>query len=222
MLINYRLSNTPTPHESQPFESHRSSTKAAAMFDLYGRDDEFEDAESSLEAMLFSLPSQSEFDSFLPISSQSSSDNLVLSREVSIESRLSSLTNPSSRAFRIPAKAKGMMDSWIEANADDPYLKQGDAEALAHLTSLNPAQVRTYVGNARLRKPSAGECFQGLEMNYSLHRCSHHSTFSSELYAITPQLQLTRIPCATQRTKAVSGINDNIHIIIHNTPSRDM
>jgi hypothetical protein len=130
------------------------------MFDLYGGDDEIEDVESSVDAMLFSLPVQSEFDSFLPMSSQSSSDNLVLSREVSIESRLSNLANVSSRAFRIPAKAKAMMDSWIEANVDDPYLKQGDAEALAHLTSLTPAQVKTYVANARLRKPSAGEYFQ--------------------------------------------------------------
>jgi hypothetical protein len=104
--------------------------------------------------MLFSLPGPSEFGSFLPVSSQSSSDNLVLSREVSIESRLSSVTSLSSKAFRVPPKAKAMMDSWVEANVDDPYLKQGDAEALAHLTGLNPAQVKTYIANARMRRPN--------------------------------------------------------------------
>jgi hypothetical protein len=49
------------------------------------------------------------------------------------------------------------MDSWVEANIDDPYLKHGDAEALAHLTNLNPAQVKTYLANARLRRPSASK-----------------------------------------------------------------
>jgi hypothetical protein len=159
MLIKCdRLSTTPTPRESQPFENHRSSTEANAIFDLYGRDDELEDAESgAIDSMLSSLPEPFEFGSMLPFSSQSSSDDLFLSREVSIESRLSSMTSLSSKGFRIPPKAKAMLDSWVGANIEDPYLKQGDAEALAHLTSLTPAQVKTYISNARLRKPSTSK-----------------------------------------------------------------
>ena len=48
--------------------------------------------------------------------------------------------------------ARKLMDTWLEVHLDDPYLKEGDAEALAHLTGLTPQQVRRYMNNARLRK----------------------------------------------------------------------
>lgn len=48
--------------------------------------------------------------------------------------------------------ARRLMDTWLEIHLDDPYLKPGDAEAIAHLTGLSAQQVRTYMNNARARK----------------------------------------------------------------------
>src|SRR6266480_1264366 len=45
-----------------------------------------------------------------------------------------------------------LLDVWIDIHQGDPYLKPGDAEALAHLTALTTQQVRTYMNNARSRK----------------------------------------------------------------------
>lgn len=50
--------------------------------------------------------------------------------------------------------ARRLFDTWFDIHQDDPYLKPGDAEALAHLTGLTVQQVRTYMNNARSRKLS--------------------------------------------------------------------
>lgn len=50
--------------------------------------------------------------------------------------------------------ARKLLDAWIDIHQDDPYLKPGDDEALAHLTGLTVQQVRTYMNNARSRKLS--------------------------------------------------------------------
>jgi hypothetical protein len=133
-------------------EIHPIKSTSGGIFNLYGNDDELDNAESAVDEFLFSLPEPSELGSMLPMSSQSSSDNLCLSREVSMETRLSSITSLSAKGFRIPSKSKVILDSWLEANAAHPYLKEGDAEALAHLTALTDAQVKNYVANNRLRR----------------------------------------------------------------------
>jgi len=163
-----RLSSaTQAPTESLAFASHQSSNAAGAIFDLYGGDDELEDAESAVDDILFFVPETSELGSLLPLSSQSSSDDLALSREVSIGSRLSSTTSLSSKSFRIPPKAKSILESWLEANAEHPYLKPGDPEALAHLTCLTATQVKNFVANGRLRRLSTSTFSSRV-----IHRCS--------------------------------------------------
>jgi hypothetical protein len=52
--------------------------------------------------------------------------------------------------------ARKLMDTWLDIHHEDPYLKLGDAEALAHLTGLSAQQVRTYMNNARARKIGKG------------------------------------------------------------------
>ena len=53
--------------------------------------------------------------------------------------------------------ARKLLDAWLDIHQDDPYLKPGDAEALAHLTRLTAQQVRTYMNNARSRKLSKAD-----------------------------------------------------------------
>ena len=50
--------------------------------------------------------------------------------------------------------ARKLLDAWMDIHQDDPYLKPGDAEALAHLTGLTAQRVRTYMNNTRSRKLS--------------------------------------------------------------------
>lgn len=183
----------PIPAEDQTYDPPRNSKP---VFNLFGQDDElyddrdhaFADVEPSIEELLFSLPERSEFGSLLPYSSQPSSDDLILSREVSIDSRLSSTASLSTRNFRMPLSAKAMLDGWIAANAESPYLKQGDAEALAHLTAITPSQVKIYVANSRLRKPSAGmiiQLFMVIHANHVFCRCS---VISVQLNTLLAQL----------------------------------
>jgi hypothetical protein len=154
-ILTDRPSLSPTAASATKTQSGRTYEPikpASGIFDLFGNDDELDNAEFAVEEFLFSLPEPSEFGSMLPVSSQSSSENLYLSREVSIETRLSSITSLSSKSFRIPSNSKVILDGWLQANAAKPYLKDGDAEALAHLTGLTDAQVKNYIANNRLRR----------------------------------------------------------------------
>ena len=72
------------------------------------------------------------------------------------------------------------MDAWLEIHLDDPYLKEGDAEAMAHLTGLSPQQVRTYMNNARMRKlPKVDATPSRVASGASLHSAGSSSSLGA-------------------------------------------
>lgn len=115
-----------------------------SMFDVFGQDDELQDAQPSvLEDPTLIVPASP-----------------ALTLEVSNQDA-----------------ARKLMDTWLEIHHEDPYLKQGDAEALSHLTGLTVQQVRTYMNNTRSRKlPKADLSSSRVGSATSLHSFASSSS----------------------------------------------
>ena len=148
-------------HDAPPFPPRKRP-----VFELF--DDGEDIDELSTWSDLVSWPSHPEEDDVATeLLSVPSFDNVVLSRATSLDNVISHASASSlgravpnasaTKAFRIPDGAKAMLDSWFGVNVNDPYLKPGDAAALAHLTGLSEQQVKTYMANRRVRTLGGGK-----------------------------------------------------------------
>lgn len=154
----------------------RSASHNKGIFDIFGDDVELQDAFPDFDyAMLEHIDEEPMSDpgghNWLTSLPQRESDIVLLtSNDVTtsdvppIDASLTSndsfgsmhSISTSSRQPRLPASDRLLLDAWLDKNKRDPYLKSGDAEALAHLTSLKPHQVQVYMRNARARRTSTG------------------------------------------------------------------
>ena len=149
--------------EPLDFQPSASSTNRQVfdLFEDFGDIEELGDVSTDFPASLFSNHDDDNANELLSIPSF---ESVILSRTVSQDDCFFNLDNAipqplcrteskgsSSRPSRIPESARLMLNGWFGANSKDPYLKVGDAGALAHLTGLTEQQVKTYMANKRVR-----------------------------------------------------------------------
>lgn len=104
-------------------EYQKSSRETRPTFDLFGENEELQAAEVPVEQ------SRTHIESRLDATVSASAD----------------LVNGSgSSRNRLPCSARERLAEWLVINADNTYLDAKDAEALAHLTTLTPKQVKTH------------------------------------------------------------------------------